>query len=74
MLARVFSGAARLRVPVGIRVGARCAGCGSLVLADSVDVDHGQPLALGGEDTDGNVQLLCRDCHVAKTGEDFTGP
>ncbi|MFJ9583234.1 HNH endonuclease [Streptomyces acidicola] len=74
VLARVYSGAARLRALVGIRGGARCARCGSLVLADALDVDHMQPLALGGEDTDGNVQPLCRECHREKTGEDFTGP
>ncbi|MFG2882164.1 HNH endonuclease [Streptomyces sp. NPDC048297] len=30
-----------------------------------------QPLALGGEDTDGNVQPLCHVCHLVKTAEDF---
>ncbi|WP_442817968.1 HNH endonuclease [Streptomyces sp. NBC_01224] len=45
--------------------------CASLVLADVVDVDHVQPLARGGEDTDGVVQPLCRECHLVKTGEDF---
>ncbi|MFE6159941.1 HNH endonuclease [Streptomyces sp. NPDC056486] len=30
-----------------------------------------QPLALGGEDTDGNVQPLCHGCHLDKTAEDF---
>ncbi|MFE4880896.1 HNH endonuclease [Streptomyces sp. NPDC056701] len=30
-----------------------------------------QPLARGGEDTDGVVQPLCRECHLVKTGEDF---
>ncbi|MEV8332596.1 HNH endonuclease [Streptomyces niveus] len=49
----------------------RCSLCGSLALADVVDVDHVQPLARGGEDTDQNVQPLCRDCHLAKTGENF---
>ncbi|MFJ9589117.1 HNH endonuclease [Streptomyces acidicola] len=73
VLIRVFSGAARLRALVSGRGGARCARCGSLVLADALDVDHMQPLALGGEDTDGNVQPLCRDCHLDKTGADF-GP
>ena len=62
---------ARPRALVGACGGARCARCGSLILADVVDVDHVQPLALGGEDTDGNVQILCRDCHLIKTGEDF---
>ncbi|MFE7336709.1 HNH endonuclease [Streptomyces fimicarius] len=73
VLARVHSGAARLRALVGARGGARCARCGSLALAGSVDVDHVQPLARGGQDTDQNVQPLCRDCHRVKTGEDFHG-
>ncbi|WP_079188694.1 HNH endonuclease [Streptomyces sp. CB02009] len=68
MLVRVHSGAARLRALVGARGGARCARCGSLVLAD---VDHVSPLALGGEDTDGNVQPLCRLCHQLKTATEF---
>ncbi|MFJ2579884.1 HNH endonuclease [Kitasatospora aureofaciens] len=36
-----------------------------------VDIDHRQPLALGGEDVDGNVQVLCKSCHKAKTRRDF---
>lgn len=71
VLVRAFSGAARLRALVGARGGARCARCGSLVLADVVDVDHMQPLALGGEDTDGNVQVLCHPCHQLKTRAEF---
>ncbi|MFF4771121.1 HNH endonuclease [Streptomyces sp. NPDC001255] len=73
VLARVYSGAARLRALVVARGGARCERCGSLVLADVVDVDHVRALARGGEDTDGNVQVLCRPCHGVKTGEDFPG-
>ncbi|MEU5001143.1 HNH endonuclease signature motif containing protein [Streptomyces sp. NPDC021622] len=69
----MFSGAARLRALVGVRGGARCAQCGSLVLTDVVDVDHVQPLALRGEDTDGNVQPVCRERHLTKSGEDFSG-
>ncbi|MFF2061838.1 HNH endonuclease [Streptomyces sp. NPDC058200] len=71
VLVRVFSGAARLRALVGARGGARCARCGSLALAGSVDVDHVRPLARGGEDTDQNVQVLCHDCHLAETVNDF---
>ncbi|MEV7844077.1 HNH endonuclease signature motif containing protein [Streptomyces cyaneofuscatus] len=71
VLARVYSGAARLRALVGARGGARCARCGSLVLAGSVDVDHVQPLARGGEDIDSNVQVLCHPCHQLKTRTEF---
>lgn len=31
--------------------------------ANGVDVDHVRPLALGGEDIDSNVQVLCHLCH-----------
>lgn len=29
--------------------------------------DHIQPLALGGDDSDDNIQCLCEDCHADKT-------
>ncbi|WKK24972.1 HNH endonuclease signature motif containing protein [Streptomyces olivoreticuli] len=39
--------------------------------ASAVDVDHVRPLAMGGTDTDGNVQVLCRGCHALKTATEF---
>ncbi|MCF3103927.1 HNH endonuclease [Streptomyces roseoverticillatus] len=36
-----------------------------------VDVDHVWPLALGGTDTDGNVQVPCRGCHALKAAMEF---
>ncbi|WP_435838253.1 HNH endonuclease [Streptomyces chrestomyceticus] len=30
-----------------------------------------RPLAMGGADTDGNVQVLCRGCHGLKTRTEF---
>ncbi|MDG4532570.1 HNH endonuclease [Streptomyces sp. AV19] len=39
--------------------------------ASAVDVDHVRPLAMGGEDVDGNVQVLCRGCHQLKTRTEF---
>ncbi|GGV54139.1 HNH endonuclease [Streptomyces spectabilis] len=39
--------------------------------ADAVDVDHVRPLAMGGTDTAGNVQVLCRGCHGLKTSTEF---
>ncbi|MCX4978529.1 HNH endonuclease [Streptomyces sp. NBC_00620] len=56
---------------MGAHGGARCARCESLALADVVDVDHVQPLALGGDDIDENVQPTCKNCHNLKTREDF---
>ncbi|MER8073546.1 HNH endonuclease [Streptomyces sp. NPDC094034] len=32
---------------------------------------HLRPLTPGGEDTGTNVQPFCRNCHPAKTGEEF---
>lgn len=48
-----------------------CSACGGIFLPSGVDIDHRQPLALGGEDVDGNVQVLCKSCHKAKTRRDF---
>ncbi|MGW0530651.1 HNH endonuclease [Streptomyces sp. NPDC003032] len=40
-------------------------------LPSQVDIDHVRPLARGGEDIDTNVQVLCKQCHKAKTAMDF---
>ncbi|MFJ6137401.1 HNH endonuclease [Kitasatospora sp. NPDC092286] len=40
-------------------------------LASGLEVDHITPIAHGGEDVAGNVQLLCLSCHAAKTRADF---
>jgi 5-methylcytosine-specific restriction protein A len=40
-------------------------------LPSQLDVDHIKPLALGGEDVEGNVQPLCKRCHKTKTALDF---
>ncbi|NEA19186.1 HNH endonuclease [Streptomyces halstedii] len=71
VLAAVYTGAARLRALVGARGGARCARCGSVALAGSVDVDHVRPLSLGGEGVASNVQVLCHGCHALKTSTEF---
>ncbi|WP_308377906.1 HNH endonuclease signature motif containing protein [Streptomyces sp. ISL-98] len=71
MIARGNSAAARLRRIIRKSGRCNCARCGRHVLASGIDVDHVLPLALGGEDTDDNVQPLCRPCHRLKTREDF---
>lgn len=43
----------------------RCACCG-LLLGDKYDLDHIMPLALGGSNTDDNVQLLRQRCNRQK--------
>ncbi|WP_326811566.1 HNH endonuclease signature motif containing protein [Streptomyces scopuliridis] len=50
---------------------ASCDWCLNDFPASGVDVDHVRPLSLGGEDVDGNVQVLCRRCHGLKTRTEF---
>ncbi|MEV7356353.1 HNH endonuclease signature motif containing protein [Kitasatospora sp. NPDC091276] len=71
---RHYSGAERLRRQIDRAGSAVCGLCGEDFPAELVDVDHRTPLALGGEDTDDNVQALCRTCHQAKTARDFGAP
>nr|WP_267882280.1 HNH endonuclease signature motif containing protein [Streptomyces rimosus] len=35
--------------------------------ADGVEIIHVRARAMGGADTDGNVQVLCHGCHGLKT-------
>ncbi|WP_210651511.1 HNH endonuclease [Nocardioides sp. SYSU D00065] len=45
----------------------RCATCGRFLdQASKPHVDHIEPLALGGADELGNLQLLCGDCNLGK--------
>ena len=46
---------------------ARCAHCGARLPSNMIEVDHRVALADGGRDVDGNLQHLCRPCHIAKT-------
>ncbi len=50
------------------RQGWKCAKCPSPINAGTIfHIDHVTALALGGEDTTENKQLLCVPCHKTKT-------
>lgn len=48
-----------------IRFDQRCAWCGTA--ATRLDLDHVQPLHLGGHDTVGNIVPVCRPCNAEKS-------
>jgi hypothetical protein len=47
----------------------RCAHCKELMHPDS-QADHIVPWSLSGDDADGNIQILCPNCHVAKSHDE----
>ncbi len=62
-----YDAAARLRRRVDERGSGWCDWCLNDFPADAVEIDHVRPLSMGGTDTDGNGQVLCRGCHGLKT-------
>ena len=46
----------------------KCVNCGKRVLSSNSHIDHIEPFAINGDETDSNLQCLCRDCHENKTG------
>lgn len=44
----------------------RCAGCAD-TLSHVFEVDHRTPLFAGGDNSEANLQALCRECHGKKT-------
>jgi hypothetical protein len=52
-----------IKAAVYQRDGGRCAQCGS---SGYLEFDHVIPFALGGATSEGNLQLLCRRCNLAK--------
>lgn len=69
--------AARKAIPAKVKAEAweqadgRCQGCGITCHGDDFHYDHVQPVALGGENTTDNVQILCFQCHAVKTAQDI---
>ena len=58
----------RKRARVLERDGYLCQDCAKLgLVVRAVEVDHIEPLHLGGSDAEDNLQSLCRACHRAKT-------
>lgn len=50
-------------------IGPHCESCGVRGNADTLDLDHIIPRSRSGHDHPSNLQLLCRPCHIAKTGD-----
>lgn len=48
----------------------RCQDCGCVWLPWRDQVDHDVPLEQGGSNDDGNLNLLCVDCHNTKTAQE----
>jgi 5-methylcytosine-specific restriction endonuclease McrA len=66
MMRRRLSTRARLELFLGAH--GRCKACDRLLTPGTRwEVDHVVPLALGGADTDENLQVLCSPCHAGKT-------
>ena len=49
-----------------------CSRCMEFLFAHDLEIDHRRPLGLGGADTDGNIQVLCRPCHSAKSRSEYS--
>lgn len=56
---------ARQRIAVAQQF--KCQRCGRMWLPWRDQVDHDVPLEQGGSNDDSNLNLLCDDCHKAKT-------
>ena len=61
-----------VRRAVLVRDGYRCTACRK---AGRLEVDHIRPMYKGGSVLDmGNLQALCRACHIEKTRTESTAP
>lgn len=60
---------AKIKVAAFKRANGHCEGCSADLRAGRVEYDHRIPDALGGEPTLDNCEVLCRNCHGAKTAK-----
>ena len=44
-----------------------CEGCGAKLLTGRIEYDHQIPAAMGGDNSLGNLTVLCYTCHAIKT-------
>ena len=61
----------KIRQRIGLRDEWTCRRCG--LVTEHGEVDHVVPLHLGGRETDGNRQFLCKSCHQAKSAAEEAG-
>lgn len=57
----------KTRRRIALAQGFTCQACGHVWLPGRDQVDHRTPLEQGGSNDDSNLQLLCDECHKAKT-------
>ena len=55
-----------------LRENGRCYKCGLKlrIKVDKYQIEHPDPLALGGSDDDTDLRVICNDCHKPKTKQD----
>lgn len=53
-----------------LRCKGKCDACGAKLKTGEGEADHILPVILGGESVLENGQIICRVCHVEKTGQD----
>jgi 5-methylcytosine-specific restriction protein A len=61
----------RVKIRVADRADYRCKNCGVRIYRGG-QIDHVRALINGGEHRESNLQLLCRNCHAAKSNRDIS--
>ena len=61
----------KVRAAAKQRSGDHCERCKAVLKPGEAEFDHILPCELGGEPTLVNCQVLCRQCHVAKSATDI---